>query len=52
MNIATPHIYVRNGKWKCARRSGVWLVWPYGQGDSPLAAYCDFLRRMIVEQVA
>lgn len=40
-----PLIYFKNGRWTCAAQSGGWQVWPYGKGDTPLAAYCDWLAR-------
>lgn len=51
MKFDRPHVYFKNGAWKCARKSGVWLVWPYGRGNTPLSAYCDFLRRMLLDVV-
>jgi hypothetical protein len=40
-----PHIYLLRGQWTCAHRSGGWTVWPYGKGDTPLAAYEDWKSR-------
>lgn len=40
-----PHIYLLRGQWTCARRSGGWTVWPYGKGNTPLAAYLDWKSR-------
>jgi hypothetical protein len=38
-----PHIYFLRGQWTCAAQSSGWQVWPYGKGDTPLAAYRDWL---------
>lgn len=42
--ILRPHIYLIHGRWTCASLSGGWAVFPYGKGDTPLDAYCDWLQ--------
>ncbi|MFP3185074.1 MAG: hypothetical protein RXR52_33680 [Paraburkholderia sp.] len=39
-----PHIYFLRGQWTCAATSGGWAIWPLGRGDTPRAAFCDWVR--------
>ncbi|WKZ84183.1 hypothetical protein N5B55_10335 [Ralstonia pickettii] len=41
-----PHIYLlRGGRWACAMLSSGWAIWPIGKGDTPRAAFCDWVRQ-------